>query len=308
MEQTQIPPVPRNAPCQQEETVQRQAERVFLVFLSVLYYIISVVSRKKMLFVALFVFSTAHTVLAEPYFDQKERGWFWYEPFSARKEEAQPGTSGRHLTVKEIRERGKRLFEAALLSPTKENVRAYMEHQKRVLERSEEFARVWKRVLWESPALDSTVDNPVSATGAEISRNIRKTARDGVIGKISRVGKLVFFFRSDCPFCGGQAEVLKTLERRHGIGVLAASLDGRGLHPLYPRFTDGAAQAARLGVERVPALFLFVPSRRKIVRIGTGYLTLGEIRQRLHVVGEEVLGTGREERGKELFLLGGEGG
>ena len=127
-----------------------------------------------------------------------------------------------------------------------------------------------------------------------------------MIEKISRVGKLVFFFRSDCPFCSGQAEVIKTLERRHGIGVLAASLDGTGLHPLYPRFVDGAAQAARLGVEQVPALFLFVPSQRKIVRIGTGYLTLGEIRQRLYVVGEEVLGAG-QEKDKGLFLLSGEG-
>ena len=203
------------------------------------------------------VFLTAHPAPCKPYFDQKERGWFWYEAFSSRADEARPGTSGRKLTVKEIRERGERLFEDALLSPTKENVREYMEHQKQVLERSEEFARVWKRVLWESPALDSTVDNPVSAAGAEISRNLRKTARDGVIEKISRVGKLVFFFRSDCPFCRGQAEIIKTLERRHGIGVLAASLDGRGLHPLYPHFVNGAAQAARLGVEQVPALFLF---------------------------------------------------
>lgn len=252
-----------------------------------------------------FVLSMGPAALGEHYFDQRERGWFWYEAFSSRTEEARSGTSRRQLTVKQIREKGEKLFEAALLSPTKENVRAYMEHQKRVLERSEEFARVWKRVLWESPALDSTVDNPVSAAGAEISRNLRKTAREGVIEKISQVGKLVFFFRSDCPFCRGQAEIIKTLERRHGIGVLAASLDGRGLHPLYPHFVNGAAQAARLGVRRVPALFLFVPSHKKIARIGTGYLTLGEIRRRLHIVGEEVLGAGHGER-KGLSLLGGE--
>ena len=255
---------------------------------------------------ALLVLPAEPAAPGEPYFGQRERGWFWYEPFPSRAEEARPGTPGRRLTVKEIRERGERLFEAALLSPDRENVRAYMEHQKRVLERSEEFARVWKRVLWESPALDATVDDPVSAAGAEISRNLRKTAREGVMERISRVGKLVFFFRSDCPFCRGQAEVVKTLERRHGIGVLAASLDGRGLHPLYPRFVNGAAQAARLGVERVPALFLFVPSRRKIVRIGTGYLTLGEIRRRLHVVGEEALGEGREKN-RGLFPAGGVG-
>lgn len=252
------------------------------------------------------VFSAGRSALCEPYFDQRERGWFWYEPSSPPRDAARPGKREALMTVKRIRERGERLFESALLSPTKENVRAYMEHQKRVLERSEQFAGVWKRVLWETPALDTTVDHPVSAAGAEISRSLRRSVRDGVIERISRVGKLVFFFRSDCPFCRAQAEVIKTLERRHGIGVLAASLDARGLHPLYPGFIDGRAQAARLGVERVPALFLFVPSRSKVARIGTGYLTLGEIRRRLHVVGEEILGTGRGTK-RELFLLGGEG-
>ena len=254
---------------------------------------------------ALFVFPAGHAALGEPYFDQRERGWFWYEPPPPRADAPRPGSGEKPVSVKRIKERGERLFETALLFPTKRNVRAYMEHQKRVLERSEEFARVWKRVLWETPALDATVDYPVSAAGAEISRGVLRGKRDEVIAKISRVGKLVFFFRSDCPFCQGQAEVVKTLERRHGIGVLAASLDGRGLHPLYPSFVRGGAQAARLGVDRVPALFLFVPSRAKIVRIGTGYLTLGEIRRRLHVVGEEVLGTGRDA-GEELFLLSGE--
>lgn len=254
---------------------------------------------------AFFVFLAAPLALCEPYFEQRERGWFWYEPFP------EPGDAVRlegregHMTVEQIREKGERLFETALLFPTRENVGAYMEHQKRVLERSEHFSQVWKRVLWETPALDATVDHPVSAAGAEISRNLKRSARDEVIEKISRAGKLVFFFRSDCPFCRGQAEVIKTLERRHGIGVLPASLDGRGLYPLYTNFVHGGAQAARLGVDRVPALFLFVPSRSKIVRIGTGYLTLGEIRRRLHVVGEEVLGTERDTQ-KDLFLLSGE--
>lgn len=255
---------------------------------------------------AFFVFLTAHPALCEPYFQQRERGWFWYESFPVPGDTVRPEGREVHMTVEQIREKGEKLFETALLFPTRENVKAYMEHQKRVLERSERFSRVWKRVLWETPALDATVDHPVSAAGAEISRNLQRSARDRMIERISRVGKLVFFFRSDCPFCRGQAEAVKTLERRHGIGVLAASLDGRGLHPLYPHFVNGAAQAARLGVEQVPALFLFVPSQRKIARIGTGYLTLGEIRRRLHVVGEEVLGGGREE-GKEFFLLSREG-
>ena len=28
-----------------------------------------------------FIFSIEPAALAEPYFDQREMGWFWYEPF-----------------------------------------------------------------------------------------------------------------------------------------------------------------------------------------------------------------------------------
>ena len=177
-----------------------------------------------------------------------------------------------------------------------------------MFERSEEFARVWKRVLRETPALDDSVENPVSAAGAEISRGLRREETDETIRRLAETGKLVFFFRSDCPFCGAQAEVLAALEKRHGIGVVAASLDAKGLPPLFPDFADGSAQAARLGVEAVPAVFLFVPSRRKIARIGTGFLTLGEIRERLRLVGEEIFGAPRTPAGALELLSAKEAG
>ena len=251
---------------------------------------------------ALLVFSPAPGASAEKtYFADRERGWFWYEKDGPEKA-GKPRGAEKKTTVEDVRKRGEELFERALLFPTAENVRAYMEHQKRVFDRSEEFARTWKRVLLETPSLDAAVENPVSAAGAEIARGLRGEATDAMLRKLSETGKIVFFFRSDCPFCGGQAEVLRILEKRHGIGVVAASLDGRGLPPLYPRFTDGAAQAARLGVDSVPAIFLFVPSRRKIARIGTGFLTLGETRERLRLVGEEIFGPGRAPAGPRELL------
>ena len=160
----------------------------------------------------------------------------------------------------------------------------------------------------ETPALDDSVENPVSAAGAEISRGLRREETDETIRRLAETGKLVFFFRSDCPFCGAQAEVLATLEKRHGVGVVAASLDAKGLPPLYPDFADGSAQAARLGVDAVPAVFLFVPSRRKIARIGTGFLTLGEIRERLRLVGEEIFGPPRTPAGAVELLSAKESG
>ena len=257
---------------------------------------------------AVFVLCLPRTSPAEKtYFADRERGWFWYEK-DASGSGRKPRDPERKTTVEDVRRRGEELFGRAVLFPTAENVRAYMEHQKRVFERSEEFARTWKRVLLETPSLDASVENPVSAAGAGIARELRREAADSMLRRISETGKLVFFFRSDCPFCGGQAEVLATLEKRHGIGVVAASLDGRGLPPLYPRFVDGSAQAGRLRVEAVPAIFLFVPSRRKIARIGTGFLTLGETRERLRLVGEEIFGPERAPAGPLELLSAAEAG
>lgn len=241
------------------------------------------------------------------YFDDGERGWFWYETDSPRGER-KAGVAPEEPTAMAVRRMGEELFERAVLFPTRENVKKYMEHQKLVLERSEEFARTWKRVLWENPALDATVAEPASVAGAEISRNLRKEITNETLDKISDIGKLVFFFDSDCPFCAGQARVIKTLEKRHGIGVVAASLDGKGLFPLYPDFEHGAAQASRLGVKEVPAVFLFVPRLRKIARIGTGFLTLGQMRERLRVVGSEFLGTERKVLGVSEWLFSPGGG
>ena len=39
---------------------------------------------------AFFLFSVGPAALGEPYFDQKERGWFWYELFPPRGEDKQP--------------------------------------------------------------------------------------------------------------------------------------------------------------------------------------------------------------------------
>ena len=235
-------------------------------------------------FAVFFLFSGS-SVRAEAWFEDRERGWFWYEML-AGKNAVSPETAPQ--AILRIRKKGEDLFAKAILFPTRGNVREYMEHQKKVFERSERFSHVWSRVLWEDPSLDASVKNPVSATGSQISRNIRRERENRAMEQVSRKGQIVFFFRSDCPFCHGQAEVLKMLEKRYGIGVMAASIDSKGLAPHYLNYEDGTVQAENLGVESVPALFLFVPDTAQVISVGAGYLTLSEIKRRLLIIGEEL--------------------
>ena len=68
----------------------------------------------------LFVSLAAPPALCEPYFEQRERGWFWYEPFPGPGDAVRPKGREGHMTVEQIREKGERLFETALLFPTRE--------------------------------------------------------------------------------------------------------------------------------------------------------------------------------------------
>ena len=59
---------------------------------------------------AFFVFSVGPAALGEPYFDQKERGWFWYEPFPTHEDASRHRKPEKQMTVEQIRKRGREAF------------------------------------------------------------------------------------------------------------------------------------------------------------------------------------------------------
>ncbi len=94
---------------------------------------------------------------------------------------------------------------------------------------------------------------------------------------------LIFFFRSDCPYCHAMAPTLRMLADRYGIDVLGVTVDGGSL-PEFPHPRDGRAQAAAWGVERVPALFIGSKQTGDRAPIGFGMMALSEIVNRIFVL------------------------
>jgi len=103
------------------------------------------------------------------------------------------------------------------------------------------------------------------------------------ITDIAKTHGLFFFFKSSCPYCHRLAPILRTLSNQYGLEILPISLDGGGL-PEYPspRMDNGLAR--QLGIRSVPALYLVDPSRRDIMPIGFGLMSLNEIVNRIHVL------------------------
>ena len=75
-----------------------------------------------------------------------------------------PRKSIRELTTtKDIREELDRLKDEAVINPTKENVRTYLEAQQYVMGKGSTFADMARRVVWETAELDYSLRRPTNA-------------------------------------------------------------------------------------------------------------------------------------------------
>ncbi len=172
----------------------------------------------------------------------------------------------------------------AIMRPTEANVRRYMELESRVVARASTFADVAQRVAWSSPELDPTLrGRPVNAKAIEVYEQQQSVERSRSIADLGRDHVLIFFFRSDCPYCHAFAPTLAAFEARFGIKVEAVSVDG-GSMPGFAgaRRDNGIATALR--VAQVPAVYLAQPFTGRITPIGFGVLSESQLLERISAV------------------------
>ena len=86
--------------------------------------------------------------------------------------------------------------------------------------------------------------------------------------------------RQDCPYCHAFAPTLAAFQARHGIQVVAISVDGGPL-PSFPNARPDNGIATALKVSQVPAVFLAQPFTGKISPIGFGVLSESQLLERI---------------------------
>jgi len=169
----------------------------------------------------------------------------------------------------------------AVMNPTDANLIAYMRYQRMVMNKSEAFAERWQRLVWTVPDLDyALTGRPTNAMAISAYDAQQRDRQAQTIRNLATTHGLLFFFRSDCPYCHRLAPILKRFEQDFGMTVFAVSLDGRGL-PEYPNPQPDNGIAARLNASIVPALYLTAPSRREIQPVGFGVMALTDLIERI---------------------------
>ena len=233
------------------------------------------------------------------FWDDFRRGWHFYEeppepevlpPMPTRPAAPKPEARRRDTRAPELLEfeqLQKRLEEyrnIAIIRPSEDNVRRYMQLEAQVVRQASYFSDVAQRVAWATPDLDMTLQGrPVNSRAIEVFDREQATSRAQSLTDLARTHVLFFFFRSDCPYCHAFAPTLEAFQARYGIQIVPVSVDGKGL-PNFPNFRRDNGIARTLQVTQVPAVYLAEPFTGKITPIGFGVLSESQLLERIATV------------------------
>jgi conjugal transfer pilus assembly protein TraF len=227
----------------------------------------------------------------------EDRGFNWYPPDAPlRPSQSASPSVAKPLPPKSIYEMRtgedvgkelKRLRDVAIFNPTESNIYAYFKAQLWMFNNASRFADATKRVMWKNPDIDLSVTR-TNVSGALISERQRKEiGSTQLIKQLASNYGLVFFLRSDCPYCHDQADVLTLYRQTYGMDVLPITMDG---HPIsqFPdaRPDNGISMAlsSGKGIPTVPALYLVHKRTNSAVQIGYGILSMAELVDRIRIL------------------------
>ena len=137
------------------------------------------------------------------------------------------------LTSAWLRKNMETYLNKAIDEPSHENVAAFYYLQRVMMDKAERFTNAARYVVMSDPQLDETVRRPVATYAANEANHQASVMADRVLKDIAGVAGILFFFRSDCPYCHVQAPILSMLETAYGFKIYPVSL-GWPAHAEWP--------------------------------------------------------------------------
>lgn len=245
----------------------------------------------------------AQTDYKSPFIKRKAEGWFWYEDKLKNKNQKDQNTQQltqeykeaqkteekqeqqKNMTPTEIINQNKQMLEAslhkAILDPSYDNVKHYMELQKAVVARSEAFSEKWQEVVYKEPSLNEEVNYSTSHSAVPIHYAEQKAKKEHKLKEIAGDFGLLYFFKSDCPYCQKFSSLAKSFAGKYGFEILGVSLDGN----LVPEFLDAVPDngvSKKLKITTYPTLVAVNERTEEMIPITYGYASETDLENTLY--------------------------
>lgn len=228
---------------------------------------------------------------ANSFFDAHSKGWHWYEKMDKEEDEEIPIKDDKNddknlqkKTESEIvkaysKELENRLHKA-WMHPTQDNIKAYMDMQKDMVDRSQTFSQNWMKTIFTHPHLDETLQNPVNQKARHLQLDLQKKRTIDIIKNLSKDYGLFFFFSSHCRYCQEFAPIVKTFSQTHEWEVLAISMDGVQSDVFKNTVPDNGL-FEQWNVQVLPALFAVNPQTGHVIPVAYGLTSIDEMENRI---------------------------
>lgn len=169
----------------------------------------------------------------------------------------------------------------ALMNPSEDNVKNYIQKQEAVMSVSATFTDQWRRVLWKNPGLDySQSHRPTDSTAIRVYDQAKTAQNVALIESFAKNYGLVFFVKSDCQYCHAFAPLLKSFQTQYNIRIMTVSLDGVGVPPFNDVLPDNGI-AARLNIQVTPSLYVADTFNKQYIPLSFGVLSQSELEERI---------------------------
>jgi len=219
---------------------------------------------------------------ANSFFDERYRGWLWFE-------EQNPTISHRAVREKqtnvtpaeaqrEIEQFARELEELKfmmLARPTPENVRAYRDKEKLMWQQAETLHDAWDMANLLYPEQRDLINNPVNVHAVKAKRELVLAENAEQIKQLAKSFDLVLFFSPTCKYCQLLSPVLKAFGEQYGFNIDAISTD----HSKHEYFNTAHAPdlATKLGITAFPTVIAVSHDAKTAFELIRGYVSISEL-------------------------------
>lgn len=132
----------------------------------------------------LFCFMVSVPLFADeaPYYQQHATGWHWYnDPVNVEDSENENILSDPTEQMNAVQATIKRALNKAVIEPTHDNVKEYLNLQNQLMSQSGKFSNTWKEILLENPSLDYSLIHPTNNIARQVESDQENLKEEAAI-------------------------------------------------------------------------------------------------------------------------------
>jgi len=225
-----------------------------------------------------------------PFFQKHATGWHWYDdPVDEENITAENTISDPTKQMNAVRATIQRALNKAVIEPTRDNVKAYINLQNQLMAQSGKFADAWKEILVENPSLDYSLIHPTNNIARQVESDQENLKEENAIHTLAKESGLFFFYHSTCPYCQRFAPIVKSFAERYGVTVIPITTDGVSL-PEFPNSFIDQGQKETFHVTVEPSLFAVNPYSHQAYPVSYGLISEADLKKRILDIATRVKG------------------